>query len=152
MAMADQSWLLPGEQIVYWARQSLSTALTNALLVSAGAAAMAAAFALVFGDDSPTETALDVAIAAVQFGLIYIVVAYRRMELVLTSRRLFYRTGWFWRSEGELAVEDITEIEGEKSGDQPFELKFSDGESLKVHGLPDLGRLRDTLTMAAGTG
>ena len=113
---------------------------------------MTAAIALVFRDDSPTETAVEVAIAAVQFGLFYVVAVYRRMELVLTSRRLFYRTGWFWRSEGELAIEDIAEVNGAKSGDHPFELKFSDGESLKVHGLPDLGRLRHTLERAAGTG
>ena len=152
MAMADQSWLMPGEQIVYWAKQNLHPALKNAVVLSAGAAVAAAAIAHFIAKDSPTETAVDTVIAAAQFGLIYFVTVYRRMELVLTSRRLFYRTGWIWRSEGELAVEDITEIEGGKSGDQPFELKFSDGKSLRVHGLPDLGRLRNTLATAAGTG
>ena len=152
MTAADHSWLWPGEQIVYWARQNLVAALRNAVLVGAGAAAATVAIALVFNDDSPTEIAVDVAIAAVQFGLFYLIAAYRRLELVLTSRRLFYRTGWFWRSEGELAVEDVTAIKGSKPGDHPFELKFSDGESLNVYGLPDLGRLRDTLARAAGTG
>ena len=152
MGNTAHSWLWPGEDIVYWARQNLRTALKNAVLVGAGAAAMTAVIALVFRDDTPTETAVDMAIAAVQLGLVYVAAAYRRTELVLTSRRLFYRTGWFWRSEGELAVEDIAEVNGTKSGDHPFELKFSDGESLKVHGLPDLGRLRDTLERAAGTG
>ena len=152
MAMADQSWLMPGEKIVYWAKQNLHPALKNAVFLSAGAAAMAAAISHFIANDSPTETAVDTVIAAVQFGLIYVAVVYRRMELVLTDRRLFYRTGWFWRSEGELAVEDITDIEGPESGDHPFELTFADGESLKVHGLPDLGRLRDTLATAADTG
>ena len=70
MGNTAHSWLWPGEDIVYWARQNLRTALKNAVLVGAGAAAMTAVIALVFRDDTPTETAVDMAIAAVQLGLV----------------------------------------------------------------------------------
>ncbi len=152
MTAADHSWLWPGEQIVYRARQNLNTVLANIVWASAGAAAATAAIVLVFHGDSPMEAAVDAAIAAVLLGLFCVVAVYRRLELVLTSRRLFYRTGWIWQSQGELAVEDVAEIKGSKPGDHPFVLKFSNGESLMVHGLPDLGRLRDMLAKAAGAG
>lgn len=151
MGNTAQSWLRPDEQILYWARQSAREALQIALLTGLIAAVVRIAFDIHWGDQSLTAIVVGGAFAGLGIGLPHFVMAFRRLELVLTSDRLFYRKGLVIRKSGEVAVTDIREIKGSKSGDQPFELKTIDGESLQVAGLPDLGQLRETLAKAAGT-
>lgn len=151
MGVPTRTWLLPGEQIIYWARQSPRQALFLALL--SGGIAAGVPFALRGGtEDLSVSAAL---VAAVLYGLIaglpHVPTLYQRFELVLTSHRLLYRKGLLVRKTGEIAIADIAEIKGPKSGDAPFEVKMTDGKSLGIAGLPDLGRLRDTIAKAAGS-
>lgn len=150
MGNANQSWLWPEEQIVYWARQSCHQALMIALVTGGMAAVASAGFAIYKDEDPMTFILVSASVSALTIGLPHFVTSYRRFEFVLTSHRIFYRSGLLWRRMGEIAIADITDIKGPKSGDHPFELKLAGGKSLDVRGLPDLGRLRDTLAKAVG--
>ena len=150
MGNTDPSWLWPGEQIVYWARQSCRQALIIALAMAGAAAVTSFSLAAFKGDDPKTVLLVSAIIPALTLGLPHFVTSYRRFEFVLTSHRIFYRSGIFRRKSGEIAVAQIVDIKGPKTGDHPFELKLAGGKSLNVYGLPDLGRLRETLAKAIG--
>ena len=148
--MADPSWLMPGEQIVYWAKQSCRRAMMFALLTFSGAVIATVGMDLFDGDEASGHMLVSTIMAGITVGTPQFLTSYRRFELVLTSHRIFYRRGLIWRQTGEFAVADITDIEASKAGDHPFDLHLAGGESLHVHGLPDLGRLRETLEKAVG--
>ncbi len=150
MGNTAHSWLWPGEDIVYWARQSWRQALKIAM-VSWAAAALAGAGFAIFGDEKEAIFFLvSAAVSALAVGLPHFLASYRRLEFVLTSHRIFYRSGLIWRRAGEIAFADITDIDGPVPGGHSFMLKLSGGGSLIVHGLPDIVRLRDTLAKAVG--
>ncbi len=152
MGTSDQSWLWPGEQIIYWARQGCRQPVMLALVAGATATVFAAAYDLYDGDSGPEDILVGAVITGIAVGIPQFLASYRRFELVLTSHRIFYRTGLLWRTMGEFTVSDITDIKGSKAGDHPFELKLAGGGSLNVNDLPDLGRLRETLAKAVGLG
>lgn len=150
MEKGAHSWLWPGEDIVYWARQSCWGALKLALITAATAALVQSGFDVFGGDDTPLIVVVGAVGTGMSFGVPHFLTSYRRFELVLTSHRVFYRKGLIWRKTGEFPVAEITDIEGGSAGDHPFELKLAGGESLNIHGLPDLGRLRETFAKAIG--
>lgn len=147
MGTKTQSWLKPGEQIIFYGEEDKPRRPIRFVLITLAILAPLSACTTVWAGEYTNFPALIAdSIDGILVGCaIIFIFFYQRTELVLTGDRLICRQGLFSRSSGEVAITDIGKVTGAKSRDDPLDLELNDGRSLKIEGLPELGALREIL-------
>lgn len=145
MDSGRQDWLRPNETIIYWLRQGPGEALQIALLTGGLTALIPPVLGHLKGESTSATTLVLSAILGIAIGAPHFLRAYRRLELVLTSQRLFVRQGLLARHAGEIPLTDIVSIDDAGAGFRSFAVKTAGGQTWQIGGLPNLDRIRETL-------
>ena len=158
--VADWFRALPGESVLCRSIQSPKGAMIMAgclaVLLLIGLPLYAVLRDLIFeSGSSPRSLVQSVTVTfliAIAFAASYFFFVYRRLDLIITDRRLICRRGVVFRRVTESLLNDIVEISPDlrvKPG-APFRLRKADGRSLAIAGLDDLDRLRQVLVRQTG--